>query len=75
MGDFTVSEGHGYPLVTTIITLKPRTLDAEFQHFIPRLAEFQHFIPRFNKKILSLRTSLKEAIGGEIRPEDRVKTG
>jgi hypothetical protein len=38
-------------------------------------AEFQHFIPRFNKNFLTLQTSLKEGIGGENRPKDRVKTG
>jgi hypothetical protein len=38
-------------------------------------AEFQHFIPRFNKTSLTLQTSLKEGIGGEKRPKDRVKTG
>ncbi len=39
---------------TTIITLEPCALNAEFQHFIPR----------FNKNFLPLGTSLKEGIGG-----------
>jgi len=49
----------------TIITLEPCTLNAEFQHFIPR------FI------IISLvcgEVPLKEGVGGEGRPKDRVKT-
>ncbi len=38
-------------------------------------AEFQHFIPRYNKIPYSKRTSLKEGVGGEKRPQDKVKTG
>jgi hypothetical protein len=39
-------------------------------------AEFQHFIPRFNKNYLTLQTSLKEGIGGwkeaQRQGEDRM---
>jgi hypothetical protein len=38
-------------------------------------AKFQHFIPRFNKNFLSLWTWLKEGIGAGRRPKERVKTG
>jgi hypothetical protein len=36
-------------------------------------AEFQHFILRFSKKFLTLQTPLKEGIGDESKPKDRVK--
>jgi len=49
---------------TTIITLEPCALSAEFQHFIPR----------FNQISLPLRTWLKEGDrGGERRPKDSYK--
>jgi hypothetical protein len=38
-------------------------------------AEFQYFILRFNKNVFTLRIPLKERIGGERRPKDRMKTG
>jgi len=38
-------------------------------------AESHHFIPRFNKISLLYWTPLKEGIGVERRPKDRVKTG
>jgi hypothetical protein len=38
-------------------------------------AEFQHFILRFNKNVFTLQIPLKEGIGSERRPKDRVKTG
>jgi len=47
---------------TTIISLGPRALSAEFQHFILR----------FNK--MSLLCGYQRT-GGERRPKDRVKTG
>jgi hypothetical protein len=51
---------------TTIITLGPRALSAEFQHFILR----------FNKNVFTLRIPLREGTGGERRAqrqgEDRV---
>jgi hypothetical protein len=50
---------------TTIITLEPCALNAEFQHFILR----------FNKNFLSLLIPLKEGIVGERRPKDRVTLG
>jgi hypothetical protein len=51
---------------TTIVSLEPCALNAEFQHFILR----------FNKNVFTLRIPLKEGIGGgERRPKDRVKTG
>jgi len=46
-----------FTCTTTIITLEPCALNAEFQHFIPR----------FNQ--ISL---LKEGIGGERRPKEAV---
>jgi hypothetical protein len=33
-----------------------------------------HFIVRFIKNVFTLQTPLKEGIGGERRPKDRVKT-
>jgi hypothetical protein len=47
---------------TTIVTLEPCALNAEFQHFLLR----------FNKNFLTLRISLKEGTKGETRPKDRV---
>ncbi len=39
-------------------------------------AEFLHFIPRFNKtSLLCGPLWLKDGLGGEKRPKDRVKTG
>jgi hypothetical protein len=46
---------------TTIVTLEPCALNAEFQHFLLR----------FNKNFLTLRISLKEGTKGETRPKDR----
>jgi len=37
-------------------------------------AKFQHFKPKFNKTSLFLWTSLKEGIGDEKRPKNKVKT-
>jgi hypothetical protein len=50
---------------TTEISPEPRVLNAEFQRFISR----------FNKNVFTLMIPLKERIGGEKRPKDRVKTG
>jgi hypothetical protein len=50
---------------TTIISLEPCALSAEYQHFILR----------FIKMSFTLWIPLKEGIGGERRPKDRVKTG
>jgi hypothetical protein len=47
---------------TTIITLEPCALNAEFQHFILR----------FNKIFDTLQIPLKEGIGSEREGEDRV---
>jgi hypothetical protein len=44
------------------LTLEPCALNAEFQHLILR----------FNKISFTLRIPLKEGIGGESRPKDRV---
>jgi hypothetical protein len=38
-------------------------------------AGFQHFIMRFNKNVFTLGIPLKEGIGDDKRPKDRVKTG
>jgi len=46
---------------TTIISLEPCALNAEYQHFILRF--------------IKLSLPLKEGIGGERRPKDRVKIG
>jgi hypothetical protein len=51
---------------TTIISLEPYALHA---------GHHQHFILRFIKMSFTLWTPLKEGIGGERRPKDRVKTG
>jgi hypothetical protein len=50
---------------TTIISLEPCALNAEYQHFILR----------FIKMSLLCGYFVKEGIGGERRPKDRVKTG
>jgi len=58
------SQLHIFSLLLPIITPQPCALNAEFQHFILR----------FNKNFLTLRIPLKEGIGGEKRPKDRVKS-
>ncbi len=49
---------------TIIISLEPCALNVKFQYFILR----------FNKNVFILQIPLKEGIGGERRPKDKVKT-
>ncbi len=49
----------------SIISLEPCALNGEFQHFILRSSQMSSLC----------RLSLKQGIGGERRPKDRVKTG
>jgi hypothetical protein len=51
---------------TTIITLEPCALNAEFQHFILRFNTIS-LLCRYHRE--------RERIGGESRPKDRVKAG
>ncbi len=49
---------------TTIISLEPCALNAEYRHFILR----------FIKNVFTLQMPLKEGMEGERRPKNRVKT-
>jgi hypothetical protein len=51
----------------TIIALQPYALNAEFQHSYPDLIKFPYFA-----NTTGLR--LKEGLGAERRPKDKVKT-
>ncbi len=57
---------------TTIISLESCALNAEYRHFI---LELHHFKVGFIKIVFTFQTPLKEGIGGERRPKDRVKRG